>query len=137
MSDQATAYYENVGTRTQMSELDAFTLDSCQPLPGTVIVSIPEPDEQTPGGLVIPVVAQEKKQIGRVLAVPKDDPGCPVAPGDWVFFRYMCPQALPLDGEKTLHILQYTQDSDSDILCRFRRSASQDSQTFEEQKSPQ
>ena len=57
-----------------------------KPLGDRILVKMEKEEEKTKGGLFIPETAQEKTQIGKVVAVGTDDDAITVKKGDRVMF---------------------------------------------------
>tara|TARA_B100000614_G_scaffold262312_1_gene295214 strand:+ start:2606 stop:2875 length:270 start_codon:yes stop_codon:yes gene_type:complete len=57
-----------------------------KPLGDRILVKMEKEEEKTKGGLFIPETAQEKTQIGKVVAVGTDDDEITVKKGDRVMF---------------------------------------------------
>ena len=57
-----------------------------KPLGDRVLVKMEREEEKTKGGLFIPETAQEKTQVGEVVAVGTDDEEITVKKGDRVMF---------------------------------------------------
>lgn len=95
-----------------------------RPTEDRVVVAPFDPEERTPGGLVLPDVAREKPQQGEVLAV---GPGrilssgqrAPLAvkPGDVVLYSRYAGAELEVDGERVRVMVE------SEILCVVEASA--------------
>lgn len=84
-----------------------------RPLFDRMIVKREEAAEKTPGGIILPDVAKDKPQRGKVLAVGEgrlDDKGgryaMDVAPGDTILFGTYAGNEVDLDGEKFLIVSQ-------------------------------
>lgn len=57
-----------------------------KPLGDRILVKMEREEEKTKGGLFIPETAQEKTQVGEVVAVGTDDDEITVKKGDRVMF---------------------------------------------------
>ncbi|MFW5694844.1 MAG: co-chaperone GroES [Alkalispirochaeta sp.] len=57
-----------------------------KPLGDRILVKMEREEEKTKGGLFIPETAQEKTQVGEVVAVGTDDEEITVKKGDRVMF---------------------------------------------------
>jgi chaperonin GroES len=78
-----------------------------RPLFDKMIVRREDPEEKTPGGIILPDVAKQRPQRGKVLAVGEgkfDDEGkrlpMEVQPGDTVLFTLYGGNEVELEGEK-------------------------------------
>lgn len=79
------------------------------PLHDRVLVRRVEPDEKTPGGLIIPDTAKEKPQTGEVMSVgagARDEQGARIAmdvkAGDTILFGKWSGTEVRLDGEELI-----------------------------------
>lgn len=86
---------------------------------GTVLVVVPPPKKMTEGGLHLPERSLESPSVGRVAAVPKDDPLCPVKPGDWIVTRHLEGQPVSFGKRGDLRIVQFSNDHQTEILGYF------------------
>ena len=91
-----------------------------QPLEDRIIVEPLEPDKKSPGGILLPEIAQRKPQRGTVLAVgpgKRQDDGTrmsmDVAVGDEVIYTIYAGSDVEIEGE-TYKIL-----SEHDILGKI------------------
>ncbi len=82
-----------------------------QPLGDRVLLKVEEGETKTAGGLFIPQTAQEKTQIGKVIAVGDDKDAIKVKAGDRVMFDKYAGTGVKLDGEDHLIVKM------SDILA--------------------
>ena len=79
-----------------------------QPLSGYVLIEPKPKEETTPGGIVLPDVAEEKPQEGTVLACGPDsvEEGktlkCPVKVGDTVVYKKWGGNEIKLAGKELL-----------------------------------
>lgn len=95
--------------------VEKFAVGGFRPCAGTVLVVL-APEVAKVGNIQLPDRVQERPNVGRVAAVPLDDPNCPVDPGDWVTFVPNSGRPIPLDGRKDLMLFSYTDDAGSEIL---------------------
>jgi len=89
-----------------------------KPLGNRVVVEPIEQEEVTSGGIVLPEIAKEKPQKGKVLSVgpgERDEDGkripMDVAPGDMVLFAKYSGTEIKIEGKKVLIL------KESDILA--------------------
>ena len=115
---QERSYYSEIADATSSGTED-FKVEEFIPCKGTLLCVIPPAKEETKGGIFLNEDVREKPSVGRVAAVPPNDPTCPVKVGDWVVTRYMEGQDVNFDGRKDLVILQYCDGPDSDIVGFF------------------
>ena len=81
-----------------------------KPLYDKIVVKVEEPQEQrTPSGIIIPDTAQEKPQVGEVIAVGEgkllqngEIKPLRVKVGDYVVFNKYAGTEVELEGEKYL-----------------------------------
>lgn len=73
-----------------------------KPLGDRILVKMEQEDEKTKGGLFIPETAQEKTQIGAVVAVGTDDDEITVKTGDRVMFDKYAGTTVKIDDEDHL-----------------------------------
>ncbi|KAA9300570.1 MULTISPECIES: co-chaperone GroES [Aerococcus] len=75
-----------------------------KPLNERVIVQIEEQEEKTTSGILLPSAAQEKSQVGRVIAVADEteDFTSPVKKDDLVLFEKYAGNEVEYAGEKYL-----------------------------------
>lgn len=83
------------------------------PMPGTILVVLP-PEIKKIGNIHLPSGSAEAPSYARVASCPPYE-DCPFNPGDWVIFRKGTPVPIGLHGRTDLALLQYTNESDSDI----------------------
>lgn len=83
------------------------TATSIRPLNDNILVRREEEEDTTPGGIVLPDAAKQKKAKGRVVAVGSGrllDNGTRVAPevaeGDIVYFLQYAGQTIDIDDEE-------------------------------------
>jgi chaperonin GroES len=69
-----------------------------KPLVDRVLVKIDEGETKTAGGLIIPQTAQEKTQMGTVIAVGDDKDAIKVKPGDKVMYDKYAGTQIKVDG---------------------------------------
>lgn len=86
---------------------------------GTILVVVPPPKPKTKGGIELPAASLQAPSVGRVAAIPKDDPLCPVSPGDWIVTRHMEGQPVTFSGRGDLRVIQFSADHQSEILGFF------------------
>lgn len=93
-------------------------LADCKPMGRHVLIKKDDPEEMTRGGIYIPQIAQERPEIGTVLAVGeglKLKTGvirpCGVEVGDRVMFRTVGTRDVKLEGEELVMV------NAVDILC--------------------
>lgn len=120
-NDQISTYYRKFQDHESLGGEDFLPEDfiCCD---GTVLVVIPPPKPVTEGGIILPEGSLESPSIGRVAAVPKNDPICPVRPGDWIVTRHMEGQPVTFSKRMDLRIIQYSDDHQSEILGYFPES---------------
>lgn len=73
-----------------------------KPLGDRVLVKVEKEEEKTKGGLFIPETAQEKTQIGDVVAIGDDKDEIKVSVGDRVMFDKYAGTTVKLDGDDHL-----------------------------------
>ena len=79
-----------------------------QPLAGYVLIEPAEKETKTPAGIVLPEVAEEKPQEGKVIAVGPDsvEDGktvkCPVKLGDKIIYKKWGGNEIKVDGKELL-----------------------------------
>ncbi|MCQ9209663.1 co-chaperone GroES [Granulicatella seriolae] len=73
-----------------------------KPLKDRVVIKMVEPEEKTLGGLVLPSAAQEKSQIGQVVAVSDftDEDDRQVQEGDRVVFEKYSGTEIKFEGQE-------------------------------------
>ncbi|TFG65182.1 MAG: co-chaperone GroES [Spirochaetales bacterium] len=69
-----------------------------KPLGDRVLVKMEEVEEKTKGGIYIPQTAQEKTQIGKVVAVGDDKDAIKVKSGDKVMYDKYAGTNVKIDG---------------------------------------
>lgn len=116
---QEATYYSAILDQ-DFSDLEGFQAEKFIPSNGTLLVVTPPPKEKTSGGLDLPATAIGKPNVGRVAAIPEDDPKCPFQPGDWVVWRQDDGWPVRFDGRKDMKLLQYEDGARSEILGCFR-----------------
>lgn len=82
-----------------------------QPLGDRVLLKVEEGETKTAGGLFIPQTAQEKTQIGKVIAVGDDKDAIKVKAGDRVMYDKYAGTSVKIDGDDHLIVKM------SDILA--------------------
>lgn len=79
-----------------------------QPLSGYVLIEPKPKEETTPSGIVLPDVAEEKPQEGKVLTCGSDSVEngktikCPVKVGDTVIYKKWGGNEIKVDGKELL-----------------------------------
>jgi chaperonin GroES len=73
-----------------------------KPLADRVLVKIEVAEKKTAGGLYIPDTAQEKTQIGNVVAVGDDNEKIKVKVGDKVMYDKYAGSSIKIDGAEHL-----------------------------------
>lgn len=68
-----------------------------QPLGDRVLVKMEQEKQKTRGGIIIPDTAQEKTQIGTVVAVGDDKDAIKVAAGDRVMYDKYAGTSVKID----------------------------------------
>ncbi|MCX7786186.1 MAG: co-chaperone GroES [Spirochaetes bacterium] len=79
-----------------------------QPLGDRVLLKVEEGEQKTASGLYIPQTAQEKTQIGKVIAVGDDKEAIKVKPNDRVMYDKYAGTSVKIDGED--HLIVKMQD---------------------------
>jgi chaperonin GroES len=82
-----------------------------KPLGDRVLIQESEAEQKSPGGILIPQVAQEKTQEGVVIAVGDDKDVIKVKVGDRVMYDKYAGTTITVDGESQLIVKM------SDILA--------------------
>lgn len=98
--------------------LEFFEAEDFKPLSGTILVVLP-PKITEVGSVQLPETAHQERNFGRVVAVPEEDPHCPVGPGCWVVFRMGAPFLLEFKNRGDLALLSYCEGPESDLLGWF------------------
>lgn len=106
-----------------VSGLEGFPPESFVPCSGTILIVLP-PLKEKIGSIHVPDKLQRRPGVGRVAAIPKDDPECPFLPGDMVLFVESAPLPVTLGNRKDLALLHYTEDLESDVLGVLDRKLS-------------
>jgi chaperonin GroES len=73
-----------------------------KPLGDRILVKMEQEEEKTKGGLFIPETAQEKTQVGQVVAVGTDDEEITVKKGDRVMYDKYAGTTVKIDGNDHL-----------------------------------
>jgi chaperonin GroES len=73
-----------------------------KPLADRVLVKPEKSESKTAGGIIIPDTAQEKTQIGSVIAVGDDKEKIKVKAGDKIMHDKYAGTAIKIDGEDYL-----------------------------------
>ncbi|MGO8695622.1 MAG: co-chaperone GroES [Rectinemataceae bacterium] len=82
-----------------------------KPLVDRVLIKIQESESKTAGGIIIPQTAQEKTQIGLVVAIGTDTDVIKVKEGDKVMYDKYAGTQIKIDGVEHLIVKM------SDILA--------------------
>lgn len=84
------------------------TKTKIQPLAGYILIEPAPKEEKTPAGIVLPDVAEEKPQEGKVIATGPDsvEDGkvikCPVKVGDKIIYKKWGGNEIKVDGKELL-----------------------------------
>lgn len=73
-----------------------------QPIGDRVLLKVEEGETKTAGGLFIPQTAQEKTQIGKVIAVGDDKEAIKVKNGDRVMYDKYAGTTVKIEGDDHL-----------------------------------
>jgi chaperonin GroES len=73
-----------------------------QPIGDRVLLKVEAAETKTAGGLIIPDTAQEKTQVGNVIAVGDDKDAIKVKSGDRVMYDKYAGTTIKIDGEDHL-----------------------------------
>jgi chaperonin GroES len=79
-----------------------------QPIGDRILLKVEAAETKTAGGLIIPDTAQEKTQIGKVIAVGDDKDAIKVKKGDRVMFDKYAGTSVKIDGDD--HLVVKMQD---------------------------
>ena len=79
-----------------------------QPIGDRILLKVEAAETKTAGGLIIPDTAQEKTQVGTVIAVGDDKDAIKVKKGDRVMFDKYAGTNVKLDGDD--HLVVKMQD---------------------------
>jgi chaperonin GroES len=79
-----------------------------QPIGDRILLKVEAAETKTAGGLIIPDTAQEKTQIGKVIAVGDDKDAIKVKKGDRVMFDKYAGTGVKIDGDD--HLVVKMQD---------------------------
>ena len=79
-----------------------------QPIGDRILLKVEAAETKTAGGLIIPDTAQEKTQVGKVIAVGDDKDAIKVKKGDKVMFDKYAGTNVKIDGED--HLIVKMQD---------------------------
>ena len=79
-----------------------------QPIGDRVLLQVEEGETKTAGGLFIPQTAQEKTQIGKVIAIGDDKDVIKVKKGDRVMYDKYAGTTVKIDNED--HLVVKMQD---------------------------
>lgn len=90
-------------------------MTTLKPLAGYVLVKRLEPESKTASGILLTNSAQEKPQMGKVMAVGAGKEGKPaqVKEGDTVLFKKYGPTEVTVNGEELLML------EEEDILAVY------------------
>ena len=117
-NDQISTYFSKFQDHEALGAEDFLSEDyiCCN---GNVLVMVPPPKKESDGGILFPERSLQSPSIGRVVAIPKGDPLCPVKPGDWIVTRHMEGQVVILSKDVEFRIIQFSDDHQSEILGFF------------------
>jgi chaperonin GroES len=73
-----------------------------QPIGDRVLLKVEAAETKTAGGLIIPDTAQEKTQVGKVIAVGDDKDAIKVKSGDRVMYDKYAGTTVKIDGNDHL-----------------------------------
>lgn len=73
-----------------------------KPIGDRVLVKMEDVEEKTSGGIYIPQTAQEKTQIGKVVAIGDDKEAIKVKVGQKIMYDKYAGTSVKLDGEEQL-----------------------------------
>jgi chaperonin GroES len=73
-----------------------------KPIGDRVLVKLEETEEKTSGGIYIPQTAQEKTQIGKVVAVGDDKEAIQVKVGQKIMYDKYAGTTVKVSGEEQL-----------------------------------
>ena len=73
-----------------------------KPIGDRVLVKMEEVEEKTAGGIFIPQTAQEKTQVGEVVAIGDDEDVIKVKTGQKVMYDKYAGTTVKVDGEDQL-----------------------------------
>ena len=73
-----------------------------QPIGDRVLLKVEAAETKTAGGLIIPDTAQEKTQVGKVIAVGDDKDAIKVKNGDRVMYDKYAGTTVKIDGDDHL-----------------------------------
>jgi chaperonin GroES len=73
-----------------------------KPIGDRVLVKMQDTEEKTSGGIYIPQTAQEKTQIGEVVAIGDDTDTITVKPGQKIMYDKYAGTTIKVDGEEQL-----------------------------------
>ncbi|MGX7091742.1 co-chaperone GroES [Hutsoniella sourekii] len=74
-----------------------------KPLGKRVVIKVAEAEETTASGFVLPSSAQEKEQLGEIVAVGPDiEPKDGVAVGDTVYYKSYAGTTIEYEGQEYL-----------------------------------
>jgi chaperonin GroES len=79
-----------------------------QPIGDRILLKVEAAETKTAGGLIIPDTAQEKTQIGKVVAVGDDKDVIKVKKGDRVMYDKYAGTSVKIDGDD--HLVLKMQD---------------------------
>jgi len=73
-----------------------------KPIGDRVLVKLEETEEKTSGGIYIPQTAQEKTQVGKVVAIGDDKEAIQVKVGQKIMYDKYAGTTIKVDGEEQL-----------------------------------
>jgi chaperonin GroES len=73
-----------------------------KPIGDRVLVKLEETEEKTSGGIYIPQTAQEKTQVGKVVAIGDDKDAIQVKVGQKIMYDKYAGTTIKVDGEEQL-----------------------------------
>ncbi len=73
-----------------------------KPIGDRVLVKMEDVEEKTSGGIYIPQTAQEKTQIGKIVAIGDDKDAIKVKVGQKIMYDKYAGTSVKLDGEEQL-----------------------------------
>ncbi len=73
-----------------------------KPIGDRVLVKLEQTEEKTSGGIYIPQTAQEKTQVGKVVAIGDDKDAIQVKVGQKIMYDKYAGTTIKVDGEEQL-----------------------------------
>jgi chaperonin GroES len=73
-----------------------------KPIGDRVLVKLEQTEEKTSGGIYIPQTAQEKTQVGKVVAIGDDKEAIQVKVGQKIMYDKYAGTTIKVDGEEQL-----------------------------------